>query len=55
MCFNPKLFWSYVAKNQNRDGLPNFMFFINIEINSGQDIVNIFVKYFSNVFNKSYK
>lgn len=48
---NPKLFWKFVNENnKNIYKLPNTMSYLDIEVNNGNDIVNLFKEYFSNTY-----
>lgn len=51
---NPRQFFSYIKSNSKSKGLPNIMHYNNETANNGQDICNLFQKYFTSVFEKSY-
>lgn len=49
---NPKYFWKFFKDKKSQNSIPNNMNYNKMNANNGQDIVNLFGKFFSNVYKK---
>lgn len=49
---NHKYFWKFFKDNKSHNSVPNNVNYNKINADNGQDIVNLFGKFFSNVYKK---